>query len=127
MNGGHSGRLRNFVGTGIINTVFGYAVYGIGVLAGLHPAVALGIATVIGAIFNYFTTARLVFEERRLFFLPRFILVYMGFWVVNIVLLRWFLTLGIPALPAQALALPFVVALSYAAMTFWVFRPRGSA
>lgn len=124
----HILRFPKFVVTGIVNTLFGYALYSLALLwGGLQPPIALAVATLAGALFNYFTTARLVFEERRLHRLPRFLLVYGGVYGLNLALLALFMRLWHDPLAAQALALPFVVLLSYAAMTFWVFPQQGRA
>jgi len=120
----HIFRLPKFIATGLLNTVIGYGLYSAGILTGARPATALAIATAAAAVCNYFTTARLVFSERGFGRLPPFLLVYAGIYYLNLVLLEGLLHLGAPALAAQALTLPFMALLSYAAMTLWVFRRR---
>lgn len=118
----HLLRFSKFVCTGLLNTAIGYALYATTIVAGVKPSLALALATAIGATCNYFTTGWMVFSETRLHHLPRFLLVYAGIYVLNVAILELFLRTGLRPLAAQAAALPFIVPISYAAMTFWVFR-----
>lgn len=69
-------RLLRFLATGCLNTAFGYSVYALGLLAGLHFTIAAAASTLLGVAFNFATSARLVFKslDHRRF--PRFLLVY---------------------------------------------------
>lgn len=120
----HIPRLSAFVLVGVVNTAFGYGVYLIGLWFGLKPVLALAAATAVGAIFNYFSIGRLVFGERRLRLLPRFLLVYAVLYAFNAVLLEAIMAAGAPAWLAQGLSLPIVVAASYIMMNLVVFRGR---
>src|SRR6516162_3637567 len=53
-----------FVLVGCLNTTVGYGLFAACILLGLPSALALLIATIIGVLFNYFSTGRLVFACR---------------------------------------------------------------
>lgn len=110
-----------FLFTGMLNTVVGYCLYLTGLFTGLVPELALAVATILGAIFNYFSTGRLVFSYRTLDRLPRFIGAYAIIYAVNAAALRWVISLGVPAAIAQALLLPLVVLCSFAIFRLFVF------
>jgi putative flippase GtrA len=64
-------------------------------------------------LFNFFTTGRIVFDNRRLSVMLPFIMAYGVSMLLNIALVEMLLLLGIGALVAQALSLPFVVVATY--------------
>ncbi|MDE2184666.1 MAG: GtrA family protein [Alphaproteobacteria bacterium] len=118
----HLPRFSAFVAVGVLNTAFGYAVYLAGLWFGLAPVAALAVATAIGALFNYATIGGIVFGERRVALLPRFLLVYCVLYAVNVGLLEAVMACGAPAWLAQAIALPIVVTAGYTLMNLVVFR-----
>ena len=62
-------RLLKYIGTGIINTLFGYGFYALLLYyCEMIPSYALLIATVMGLIFNYQTNKHYVFNDFRIFF-----------------------------------------------------------
>ncbi len=107
-------RILRFFAVGALNTLFSYIIYAILVLLGLHYSLATLFSTILGIIFNFFTTGRLVFRsmDNRLFF--KFVLVYGTTYLVNILLLHWLVdVLSIDKLVAgAAITLP-VALLSY--------------
>jgi putative flippase GtrA len=116
-----SARFVRFVGVGLLNTAFGYLVFGIAIVLGLLPEIALLLATCLGVIFNFYTTGRFVFGARRTECLPRFIIAYVVIYGVNTVALRALINAGISALYSQLLLMPFVVVLTFLIMKFFVF------
>ena len=52
-----------FIFIGVINTIFGYGIYLIFLFAGLNFALAVLLSTILGVIFNFFTTGRFVFNS----------------------------------------------------------------
>lgn len=114
-----------FLAVGLLNTLFGYGVFGLLVVAGLAPEVALLIATVLGVLFNFVTTGRMVFASRDWRRLPFFAAIYGITYLVNLAGLRGLMVLGVGPLIAQAILLPLVVLLSFALNKLLVFRvPR---
>lgn len=115
-------RLFKFLLIGGLNTAFGYSVFLIALRSGIHYALAAGIATTLGVLFNFKTTGRLVFGSKDHRRLPWFILVYLIVYVVNVIGLRIFLGFGVPAwMGGFFLILPCAV-LSYILNKNYVFR-----
>lgn len=106
-------RVFRFLGAGIINTAFGYGVFAVLVLAGVHPQFALVAQFGLGVIWNYSIHARFVFGVRGYRRLPQYISAYVAAYACNALFLELLTGAGVPPLGAQLLALPFVVALSY--------------
>jgi putative flippase GtrA len=126
-----SGRVRGlwastflrFLAVGVLNTAFGYGVYALLIVLGLQRELALLLATVLGVLFNFKTTAVLVFRSRNPRLLLRFVLVYAAMYALNAGLLElWCQGMQLGPLLAQALSLPVVVVLTFVAMKSFVFR-----
>ncbi len=119
----HRSQGVRFIAVGGFNTLFGYTVYLAGLGLGLLPAYALAVSTVIGALFNYFTTARFVFGHRALNRLPVFVATYAAIYVVNALAIQLLLGTGLPPAGAQALLVPVMAALSFVIFRAFVFSP----
>lgn len=127
VHGAITGTLRNrpfarFLAVGLVNTLFGYGVFGALTLAGLAPGLALFIATVLGVLFNYFTTGRVVFAANGFGRLPWFVAVYGLTFLINLWSLRSLTAAGLSPLLAQAILLPIVTILSFLLNKTFVFR-----
>lgn len=115
-------RLFKFLLIGGLNTAFGYSVFLIALWSGMHYSLAAGVATILGILFNFKTTGRMVFENKDPSRLPWFILVYFIVYVVNVLGLKVFLAFGISAwMGGFFLILPCAV-LSYILNKNYVFR-----
>lgn len=115
-------RLIRFIAVGILNSAFGYGLYAILIRVGIIPEIALLVATMLGVIFNFATTARLVFRssDNRLFF--RFVAVYAVIYVCNAIALRILVNSGINPFTAQAMLMPLSVIGTFAIMRAFVFQ-----
>lgn len=69
-------RFVRFLFIGALNTLFGYALYAFLVFIGIRYDWARVIAIIMGIIFNFFTTGRIVFKNRDNWLIVRFVLVY---------------------------------------------------
>lgn len=120
-------RLVRFLVIGAVNTAFSYVIYALLVLIGLHYSLATLISTVLGIIFNFFTTGRIVFrnmDNRRII---RFILVYVLTYLVNVLFLKGLVDgLSMDKLLAGALVTLPVALLSYYLNSIWTFRDSKS-
>jgi len=65
-----------FILVGLVNAVFGYGVYLLCLFSGFNFAAAALISTLLGIVFNFFTTGRLVFESKKNSLFFKFFLVY---------------------------------------------------
>ena len=102
-----------FLLMGLVNTAFGYAVYALLVWLGLAPRVALALSFAIGVVWNYFTHARIVFQQRGFDRLLPYVGAYVLILGINTVLLEGLLRLGVGPYAAQALLAPVSAALSF--------------
>ena len=114
-----------FLFVGALNTAFGWGCYALLILIGLSRPPALLVATVVGVVWNFQTTGRVVFSGSPARLLPRFVGVYAGVYGLNLALLELVCRgLGVGSLVGQLLALPPTVVVSYFALKAWVFgRP----
>ena len=55
-------QIIKFLGVGVLNTVFGYAIYAMLIFVNVPYLIALLAATAVGVIFNYFSFGRMVFH-----------------------------------------------------------------
>lgn len=117
-----AGQAARFLVAGLVNTGFGYLIYVLVLLMNVQPVVALAIATVIGAFFNYFSTGLFVFKYRTLDRLPRFLAAYAVIYAINAVLLHWLVEMGFAPALVQIVLLPVVAIASFLVFRFGVFR-----
>jgi len=116
-----SRRFGRYIVVGMINTAFGYGVYALLLYVGLHYAIASLIATVLGVIFNFFTTGRIVFrnsDNGRLF---RFFIVYGLVYVFNIAGLSIMASLKVDLYRAGLVMVPPAAILAYILNRRFVF------
>jgi putative flippase GtrA len=109
---------------GVINTVFGLALYSLLVFFGLNLFVAQILSHIVGVTFNYFTFTRHVFTEHK----PN-ILRYIASYGVNYLIGLGFLTLfhhfvRSPYI-AGFLSAASTSVINYVILKFFVFRRRG--
>ena len=126
MNGPLTNFLR-FVLTGALNTGFGYASYAALVLTGMPLWLAVGAATLLAILFNFYSYGGLVFRNTSASVMPRFLLFYTALGLTNYGLLHWLGHLGFGPMLAQAFLLPVLALLGYSGMQLFVFRSREGA
>ncbi len=110
-----------FLFVGIFNTGFSYLVYVIGVLLGLHFALANLVALLLGIIFSFYTQGRFVFKNTNIYLLWRFILSWAFIYLISIAAIGGWILLGIDQYTAGALAIPISTGLSYLLQKKFVF------
>lgn len=118
-------QIHRFIITGIINTLFGYAVYACAILIGFDYTMALVLSYVIGVTFSFYTFRRFVFHhqgsKRQSF--GKFIITYIVLFILNWLALRFLVTdMQWNRLSAQALIVPCCAALSFIINRLVVFR-----
>lgn len=113
-----------FLFVGGINTIFGYSVFAALIFIGLHYSFAVILATILGVLFNFKTTGKIVFNNSRNALLIKFIGVYGITCVLNILFLRVFEQIKFNMYYAGAvLVLPMAV-LSFTLNKKFVFKPE---
>lgn len=111
-----------FLVVGGINTVFGYSVFAILTLLKVHYAIALFLGNVLGILFNFNTTGRIVFhnrDNRRIF---GFFGVYGITYLVNLACLRVFDLNHVNMLIAGAIMVLPMAAFSFILNRAFVFK-----
>jgi putative flippase GtrA len=117
-----SAQIIKFIVVGLINTLVGYSLYALFIYFGLSYVYALGIATILGVLFNFQTIGRLVFESSNNALLIKFIGVYIIVFGANLVLINGMIRLGLNAYSAGAVALIPSAALSFLLNKYFVFN-----
>ncbi len=115
-------QFAKFLVVGALNTLFGYSVFAGLVLVGMDPVPALILTYVVGVLFNFVTTRRLVFGSSTRASLARFIAAYVLIYFFNLGLYKLGEAAGAGPLLAQALCLPVVAVFSFLLFKFQVFR-----
>ena len=121
-------RLSRFVIVGGVNTALTYALYAGLVWYGLHYLLALTIEYVIGILAGFIANRQWTFAYRDRIgpALFRYMATYCGVYLLNAVLLMFFVELaGMNKLLAQLFALGMATLASYLAQHRWVFRNTG--
>ena len=113
-----------FLIAGVVNTLFGYAVYAILIFLGFSSSVALLVSTISGVVFNYNSHGSLVFRAGGgRFVFARYIISYVLIYLANVVIvdlisLKFMTGLYI----AQLLYMPIGVCLSWLLINYWVYQ-----
>jgi putative flippase GtrA len=111
-----------FVVVGGVNTVFGYLVFAGLTALGWADLWAVPAAMAAGVVFNFLTYGTWVFASLAVSRLPRFVIGYLGLYLINVLALRALAQFGLDAYRAQALLLLPLAALAYLLNDRWVFR-----
>lgn len=102
-----------FILIGVVNTIFGYAVFSVLILLKIPPQPALAAAFFIGVIWNYWTHARIVFKRPGLNRIPAYAVSYFLIYVFNSGGLALLLKTGLGPLISQAILTPIVAVMSF--------------
>ena len=117
-----------FLLVGALNTLFSYFLYGSLILIGLNYKYAVLLATILGVLFNFQTTGKLVFGSKNNKLIFRFVLVYVVTFLLNVEVLRIVdaIDIGIEQktkmLIAGAILLLPMAVISFILMKLFVFR-----
>jgi putative flippase GtrA len=113
-----------FIAIGALNTLFGYFVYIVFILAGIEYHLALTFATILGVIFNFFTTGKIVFLNKGLNNVKKFIILYFSIYCINQVLLTILVEHGVNMIISQTIIMPLLVLTSYLIHKHYIFFPN---
>ncbi len=111
-----------FVLVGGINTAFGVGVYCLAIFVGLPYFVATLLSNVLGVLFNFVTTGRLVFRNANPRLIFRFVACYVVVYIVNTAVVRLFIGAGLNSYWAGILATPVVALCSYTLLKNFVYN-----
>jgi putative flippase GtrA len=76
-----------YILVGILNTIFGYCCYAGFLFLGLPYPLALLCSSILGVLFNFKTTGKIVFKNSNNFLIFKFISVYIFLYFFNITLI----------------------------------------
>jgi putative flippase GtrA len=111
-----------FLVVGGINTVFGYAIFALFIVIGLHYVLAALSGQICGILFNFNTIGTIVFKNRDKRLLFRFFGVYLITYLLSIGSLRVFEIAGIGSLVAAAIMVLPVSFVGFLLMRRFVFK-----
>jgi putative flippase GtrA len=117
-------RFIRFLFVGGINTVFGYLVFSVFILLQIHYSIASLLATILGVLFNYFATGKIVFNNSDPKLLTKFFGVYGITYLVNLIFLKIFNNYHVNMLIAGAILVFPSAILSYFLNKTFVFRVK---
>ena len=110
---------------GFMNTVFSYLVYAIVVTITNRPTYSLGISYIIGILFNFQTTGRIVFKNKDNTLIVRFFLSYLTTFFINRYALDTLVnTLGVDKYLSQAILVFPIAMISFMILKFFVFPEK---
>jgi putative flippase GtrA len=122
------GLLKNkfirFLIVGGINTLFGYSVFSLFIFFKVHYTIASLFATIIGVLFNFKSTGKLVFNNTNNRLLIKFILVYTFVYLINISLLRMLNNFDINLFLSGAIILLPISVVSFVLNKKFVFKEK---
>jgi putative flippase GtrA len=116
----HTG--ARFIAAGILNTAFGFLVYGATVFAGAPVWAALLTSVLSGIVFNYVTIGGYAFRQLSRKTFPRFVGCYVLVYATNLALIELLARSGLGAVGAQAVLTLPMAGLSYLLMRHVAFR-----
>jgi putative flippase GtrA len=115
-------RLVRFLLAGVLNTVFGIAVYAAVERAGARLWLALLVGMAAGVAFSFVTMGAYAFRDLSLKRLPRFICCYVANYLVNLLALQLLEPFVADAIARQVLLTPPMAVFSYLCLSRFVFR-----
>lgn len=77
-----------FLCVGTINTLFGYSIFTFFIFLNTPYYLALLFATLLGLVFNFITTGRIVFKNKCLNVFSKFITINLPLYFINIILIK---------------------------------------
>lgn len=113
--------VMRFALAGGINTLVGFTVYALAVVADLRVALALFLGMLAGTFFNFFTNGAYVFRQLRIALYPRFVACYLLVYGLNVLFMNVFLLWMSNKLIIQAILTIPLAMLSYLIMSRLVF------
>ena len=113
-----------FILVGIINTIFGYSLYALLIYLNLHYSVAVLVGTIVGIMFNFKTTGKLVFNNNENMLLFKFLGVYTVTYILNVSALKIFDTFKFNMYVAGLLLIFPMAAISFTLNSKYVFKEK---
>lgn len=117
------GRIARFIVTGVFNTAVAYLLFVSLLYVGITTSLALAIATVLGAIFNFWSIGKFAFRSTPFLRLPHFLAIYAALYMLNLFLLNMLqINFGIGPATAQFLCIFVIAPSTYVLVKKFVYR-----
>lgn len=115
-------QIVSFILVGLLNTAFGYGVYTLFIYLGFNYVSAALYATIIGVFFNFKTIGKIVFGSNENGLIFKFIAVYVVVFIVNVLCIKIFKSVGFNDYIAGFLAIGPYAIVSFILNKKYVFR-----
>jgi putative flippase GtrA len=119
-------RFIKFLFVGGLNTLFGYGMFALFIYFHFHYSIASLLATMLGVLFNFKTTGKLVFKSNDNRLILRFIGVYVIVYLLNILFLKILQLFGMNVYFSGAILIFPQAILSYLLNSRYVFSSSRS-
>jgi len=116
-----------FILVGVVNTLFGYLVFGFFTYIGQPDSLSVLMANLLGVAFNFVTYGKAAFGSFSWTRMPRFAVVYGINYAGNVAALGALRSHGVSPYVAQLAILPFSIVFLYFALRYFVFGPLDEA
>lgn len=112
-----------FVLVGVLNTIFGAAVYSVALFVGCSYVVATLISNVLGVIFNFKTIGTMVFDSHDNRLIWKFVICYVLAFLLQLLLIKLLLTVTpLNKYWCGYIAMPMVALFSYFFQKDFVYK-----
>lgn len=115
-------QIIKFILVGIINTIFGYGLYALFIYIGFHYFYATLFATILGVVFNFKTTGKIVFNSSENRLIYKFVIVYICIFLLNLSIIKFFKYLTFDDYMSGLFAIVFCAIVSFVLSKIYVFR-----
>jgi putative flippase GtrA len=111
-----------FLIIGVINTLFSLSIYWILVYFGVHYTLAMFTGNMLGTLFNYVTTGRLVFENKSKKLIFKFFAVNFLIYLLSIASLKGLFLVGFSKYISAVIIAPPMAVIAFFLFKYIVFK-----
>lgn len=115
-------QLIRFFAVGALNAAFGYLVFAFLLFINLHYSLAVVLSTVMGILFNFKTTGKIVFYNNDNRLIVKFFMVYAVVCTLNIIFIKIFKNYAVSEYVAGFVLLVPMALIAYALNKTFVFK-----
>jgi putative flippase GtrA len=115
-------QIIKYIVVGLINTLFNYSLYALLITLGFNYFMASLFATSIGIIFSYTTFGKIVFNNISQEGLYKFIFVYGIVFILQVFLIKEFISIGYSDYMAGLYAISISALISFVFNKFFVYK-----
>ena len=113
-----------FIIIGGLNTLFGYTIFALFIFCKLHYTIAVLFSTILGIIFNFFTTGRVVFKNKKNHLFFKFVLIYGILYLINISIITLLNKISNNLYLNGAISIATLSIISFFSSKYYVFKEK---